>query len=45
LADLIEPKEKKELFKAGMEQAKALNEQYEEGLLSNIEKKSKLILI
>jgi len=45
LNDLIEPKEKAAFIKEGLEHTKILNEQYNEGLLSQEEKIQKLLVV
>lgn len=45
LTDLIEPKEKQEIVEKGLEKNKLIYEQYNEGLLSDREKKEKLLVL
>jgi DNA-directed RNA polymerase beta' subunit len=42
---MIEPEEKHEIIKKGLEKNKLIYEQYEEGLLSDREKKDKLLIL
>jgi hypothetical protein len=43
LHDLIEPKEKFQIIEKGLAKNKLIYEQYSEGLLSDLEKKQKLL--
>jgi len=45
LIDLIEPKEKFGIIEKGLAKNKLIYEQYEEGLLSDREKKDKLVVL
>jgi len=45
LSDLIEPVEKAEIIKKGLAKNKLIYEQFEEGLLSDKEKKEKLLML